>query len=112
MLRSKGGRYMDLETPFAQAKLIRRGITPVWFIMFTMFNRSVKWQTLFNREAQPGDRQFAESWLDIAHELLKNDAIAPKRYEVRSGGLVSVIEGVDSVGKGKIVSAKLVHPCC
>ena len=106
----RGGKYMCLEAPPAQAKLIRRDITVDWIIMFTMFNQPIRWQKPFYREAQPEDRRFADSWFEIAQELIDDGAIAPKRYEARSGGLDGVIEGVDSVRKGKAAKAKLVFP--
>ena len=111
-LGSKGGKYIGLEPPSAQAKFIRQDVTPDWVIMFTMFNQPIKWQKPFYREAQPEDRRFAERWFKIAQELLDHDAIAPKRYEQRSGGLDGVIEGVDSVRKGKVPRVKLVYQCC
>lgn len=77
--------------------------------MLTMFNQPIKWQKPFNWEAQPEDLRFAQSWFETAQKLLDHGAIAPKRYESRSGGLAGVIEGVDSVRKSKIAETKLVY---
>ena len=109
---SKGGKYMALEAPSAQAQFIRQDITPDWIIMFTMFNQPIKWQKPFYREAQPEDGRFAKRWFEVAQVLLDHGAIAPQCYEARSGGLAGVIEGVDSVRKGKVAGLKLVYQCC
>lgn len=108
---SKGGKYMALEAPPAPTKLksTRRDIKPDWVIMFTMFNQPIKWQKPFNRRAQPEDRQFAESWFETTQELLDHGLLAPQRYKEQSGGLGGVIEGVDSIRKGKVDRAKLVY---
>ncbi|KAL9043947.1 MAG: hypothetical protein Q9214_002883 [Letrouitia sp. 1 TL-2023] len=106
---SKGGQYMGLEAPPAQTKFIRKDIQPDWVIMFTMFNQPIRWQKPFNREAQPEDRRFAEKWFEVAQELLNHGLLAPKGYDEGRGGLVGVIDGVDSVRKGKVASRKLVY---
>ena len=106
---TKGGRYIGLEAPPAQAKLIRKDVVPDWVIMFTMFNQPIRWQKPFYREAQPEDRRFAEGWFETVQKLLDDGVVAPKRYETGSGGLGGVTEGVDRVRKGKGASAKLVY---
>lgn len=106
---SKGGQYMGLEAPPAQTKFMRKDVQPDWIIMFTMFNQPIKWQKPFNRDAQPEDRCFAERWFEVAQELLDRGLLAPKSYDERRGGLIGVIDGVDSVRKGKAASRKLVY---
>ncbi|KAL8683657.1 MAG: hypothetical protein Q9186_000430 [Xanthomendoza sp. 1 TL-2023] len=109
---TKGGRYMGLEAPPAQAKSIRQDVTTDWIIMFTIFNQPISWRKPFKREAQPDDRRFADGWFQIAQKLLDAGLITPLRHEEKSGGLSGVIDGVDSIRKGRVTRTKLVYPLC
>ena len=105
---SKGGKYVALD-PFPIRAHTRRSVKPSWIITFTMFNKPIKWQKPFEREAKPKDREFAEKWFQIAQALLNEGLITPHALEKRAGGLAGVIEGVDRVRRGLVSGVKLVY---
>ena len=105
---SKGGRYVALD-PFPIRTHTRRSIKPNWIIAFTSFNKPIKWQRPFEREAKPKDREFAEQWFQIAQKLLDEGLILPHTLEKKNGGLAGVKGGVDRVRKGLVSGVKLVY---
>ncbi|KAL6719773.1 Zinc-binding oxidoreductase alcohol dehydrogenase [Lecanora helva] len=104
---SKGGKYVALD-PFSIRALTCPSIKPNWIIAFTIFNKPIRWQRLFEREAEPRDRGFAEQWLATAQSLLDEELNVPHACEKKAGGLAGVKGGVDRVRKGQVSGTKLV----
>ena len=105
---TKGGQYVALD-PFPIRGHTRRSIQPNWIIAFTVFNKPINWQRPFQRDARPRDREFAESWFQLAQTLLDDGGIKPHAHEKEGGGLAGVIDGMDRVRKGLVSGRKLVY---
>lgn len=104
---TKGGQYVALD-PFPIRNHTRRSVKPSWIIAFTTFNKPINWARPFRREAKPKDRDFGESWVQLAQKLLDDGAITPHPHEKKAGGLAGVIGGIDQVRKGVGSGSKLV----
>lgn len=107
-LSQAGGRYVSLD-PFPIRGHTRRTVRPSWVLSLTMFGQPVGWKRPFKRDAQPRDRKFAREWFQTAQKLLNSGDLKPHPFEVRTGGLEQVPEGIDAVRKGKIQGKKLVY---
>ena len=105
---SKGGQYVALD-PFPIRGHTRRSIQPNWIIAFTVFNKPINWQRPFRRDPRPRDREFAESWFQLAQTLLDEGEIEAHGHEKVAGGLAGVIDGMDRVRKGLVSGTKLVY---
>ena len=105
---SKGGKYVALD-PFPIRAHTRRSIKPNWIIAFTIFNKPIRWQRPFEREAKAKDREFAETWFQVAQGLLNEGLIVSHTLEKKTGGLAGVKGGVDRVRKGLVSGVKLVY---
>jgi aspyridone synthetase trans-acting enoyl reductase len=105
---NKGGKYIALDH-FPTRAHTRRDIQPDWMLLFTIFNKPINWQEPYYRTARPQDREFGEKWFRLTQELLNAGAIVPPQHELSMGGLRGVIDGIDTVRKGRHNGVKLVY---
>ncbi|KAK5991436.1 Trans-enoyl reductase lepG [Cladobotryum mycophilum] len=105
---SKGGKYVALDA-FPIRGHTRRTVKPDWILGVTIHGKRIPWQKPYKREAKPQDREFAESWFEVAQDLLSRQELICHPYEQGSGGLADVIEGVQLVRTGKVAGKKLVY---
>lgn len=106
---SAGGQYLSLD-PFPIRGHTRRRVKPEWNLTLTMFNQPVSWKRPFQRDARPRDREFTRNWFQLAQKLLDADQIKLHPFQVRTGGLQNVCDGIEAVWKGEIRGKKLVYP--
>ncbi|KAI3391325.1 hypothetical protein diail_7516 [Diaporthe ilicicola] len=107
-LGQAGGQYLSLD-PFPLRSHTRRSVRPSWILTLTIFDQPVNWKRPFRRDAQPQDRDFAAAWFQTAQKLLDAGEVKPHPFQVRTGGLKKVPEGIKAVRQGEVRGKKLVY---
>ncbi|CAD0111491.1 unnamed protein product, partial [Aureobasidium uvarum] len=105
---SQGGQYMALN-PFPLRVHRRRSIRPDWVFMFTQFSQAISWKRPYYCDPQPEDKAFAVMWYEQVQHLLDGGKISPPLYKEMNGGLAAVVDGMESLIKGKVAGHKLVY---
>lgn len=108
-LGKQGGRYVGLDQ-FPIRSHNRRDVRPEWIVAWTVSGEAIQWKRPYARAARPKHRIFAEAWNPVAQQLLDQGLLQSHPYDVRSGGLAAIPQGVDELRKGKTDGRKLVYP--
>lgn len=104
-----GGRYVSLE-PYREAVTVTRPtVKPSFAMGLTMFGRKVALDGVYGREAQPGDRQFANEVWPYVQKLLDDGMFLTHPVKSMKGGWEGVVEGVAIIRTQTMSGYKMVY---
>lgn len=109
-ISSKGGRYISLDPHSAHVKYTRRDVSTDWVMAMSMTGNRVNLPGVYARPAMPALRGLASRVFCMTEELIARDVLRGPPFQVRSGGLDSVGEGIEDLRKGLVKGEKLVYP--
>ncbi|KAF2966715.1 hypothetical protein GQX73_g6860 [Xylaria multiplex] len=98
---TKGGRYLGLEPVSARVKYTRRDVSADWVVALSLFGIPVRLPGIYGRQASPDDRCFAAQFYAAFEALIEQNLLVPPRFEVQSGGLEALEEGIEKLRQGR-----------
>lgn len=104
-----GGKYVALDPYSTVIKYTRRNVKAEWVMAFSLFGKPVRLAGVYGRPARPKDREFCKLWFPMAEKMIKEGKLKPHRIEVKKGGLMGVLAGIDEVRTGSVRGRKLVY---
>ncbi|KFY96429.1 hypothetical protein V500_02441 [Pseudogymnoascus sp. VKM F-4518 (FW-2643)] len=104
-----GGKYVALDPYSTVIKYMRRNVKAEWLMAFSLFGKPVRLAGVYGRPARPKDREFSRIWFPMAEKLIAEGRLKPHRIEVKKGGLVGVLAGIDELRTGSVKGRKLVY---
>lgn len=107
---SSGGRYVALEAFSTTVQYTRRDVVASWIMVPSMFGEGVKLPGAYGRPISSEDREFSRRFFEMVEEMLRQRAIRNHPVELRTGGLGSLIAGIQEVRLGSVRAKKLVYP--
>lgn len=107
---STGGRYISLDPHAAHVKYTRRDVSADWVMAMSMTGNRVNLPGVYGRPAIPALRALASRVFSMAEDLISRGQLRAPPFQVRSGGLVSIGEGIEDLRKGLAKGEKLVYP--
>jgi aspyridone synthetase trans-acting enoyl reductase len=109
-ISSKGGRYISLDPNSAHVKYTRRDVSADWVMAMSLTGNRVNLPGVYGRPAIPTLRGLASRVFCRAEELISRGELRVPPFQVRSGGLAAVQEGIQDLRKGLANGKKWVYP--
>jgi aspyridone synthetase trans-acting enoyl reductase len=106
---SAGGRYLGLDPISTQVAYTRRDVYANWIVAVTLFGVPIKFAGVYGRPAMPEHRQISARVYRLAEDVIKQGNLVGPSFQVRSGGLAAVEEGIEEIRKGRVRGGKLVY---
>ncbi|RDW76189.1 hypothetical protein BP5796_07010 [Coleophoma crateriformis] len=104
-----GGKYTALDPYSTRIKYTRRNIKADWLMVYTLLGDPVRLAGVYARPANPGDRKFSSLWYPLAERLIAEGKLKHHPIEIKSGGLLGVMDGIDELRTGMVKGKKLVY---
>lgn len=107
---ASGGSYIAIDPFVTRIQYSRRDVRADWLMIYSLFGDPVSLAGVYGRPACPQDREFGFRLFSMAEILLSQGLLKPHPMEIRTGGLKTVIYGIDDLRAGRVRAKKLVYP--
>lgn len=100
ILASAGGHYHSIKVPVPEAfKRLRpeESAVATTAMGYTMFGEKFDFPGVAEFPADPAMEAFAKQWVLIAERLVQSRRIQPHPVEIRDGGLVKLLDGLQGI---------------